>query len=201
MSHSSLESTHSARWFVLLAAVAVTAAAVVAGHAFARPLDVPYVPTPEPVVNKMLELAQVKSDDYLIDLGSGDGRIPIAAAKTYGVRAMGVDIDPVRIQEAKANAEKAKVTDKVEFVEQDLFKTDLSKATVITMYLLERINLKLRPELQKLKPGTRIVSHSFSMGDWLPHKKEVVDGRSVYLWIVGENTIQTQAPGDGTSAN
>ncbi len=150
-------------------------------------LDVPYVPTPQSVVDKMLDIAKVTGEDYLIDLGSGDGRIPIAAAKRFGAKGMGVEIDPVRVQEAKFNAVNARVEDKVEFRKQDLFETDLSKATVLTMYLLPRINLQLRPRiLNELKPGTRVVSHSFDMGDWKPDQKVKVDGRTIYLWIVPE---------------
>jgi hypothetical protein len=150
-------------------------------------LDAPYVPTPPSVVAKMLEIAKVTGEDYLIDLGSGDGRIPIAAAKRFGAKAMGVDIDAARVQEAKTNAINARVADMVEFRKQDLFETDLSKATVLTMYLLPRVNLQLRPRiLNDLKPGTRVVSHSFDMGDWKPDQKVKVDGRTIYLWIVPE---------------
>jgi hypothetical protein len=153
-----------------------------------RPKDVPYVPTPQTVVDAMLELAQVKENDVLYDLGSGDGRIPITAAQKYGTRGVGVDIDPERIEEANANAQKAGVTDKVKFVQQDLFKTDFSEATVVTLYLLPDINLKLRPKLlQDLKPGTRIVSHSFDMGDWAPQQTiQVAGGGTIYLWVVPE---------------
>jgi trans-aconitate methyltransferase len=150
-------------------------------------LDVPYVPTPQSVVNKMLDIAKVNDKDYLIDLGSGDGRILIAAAKRFGAKGMGVDIDAARIQEAKTNAINARVEDKVEFRKQDLFETDLRKATVLTMYLLPRVNLQLRPRiLNELKPGTRVVSHNFDMGDWQPDQKIKVDGRTIYLWIVPE---------------
>ena len=150
-------------------------------------LDVPYVPTPLSVVDMMLDMAKVTGEDYLIDLGSGDGRIPIAAARRFGTKGMGVEIDPVRVQEAKTNAVNARVADKVEFRKQDLFETDLSQATVLTMYLLPRVNLQLRPRiLNTLKPGTRVVSHSFDMGDWKPDEKIIVDGRPIYLWIVPE---------------
>jgi tRNA G37 N-methylase Trm5 len=135
----------------------------------------------------MVEVAEVKSGDVLIDLGSGDGRIPITAAKKYSVSGIGVDLNPVRVKEAKEAAEKAGVSDKVEFREEDLFKTDLSKATVITMYLLNKVNMQLKPTLMKLKPGTRIVSHAFDMGDWQPDKTAKVDGRDVYMWIVRED--------------
>ena len=182
MSHFSLP----ARSLGVLAAVAMSIVALAGARADARELDVPFVPTPQAVVEKMLEMADVKEGDYLIDLGSGDGRIPVTAAKKYGINALGVDLNPVRVQEANENAKREKVTDKVEFREEDLFKTDLSKATVITMYLLNSVNMKLRPEILKLKPGTRIVSHSFGMGDWKPDQEEVVEGRTVYMWVVPE---------------
>lgn len=175
----------------LVALAAALLAAALPGRGGARQLDVPYFPTPQPVVDKMLEMAEVKSGDVLIDLGSGDGRIPITAAKKHGVRALGVDLDPQRIMDANENAKREKVTDKVEFREQDLFETDLSQATVITMYLLGSINMKLRPRLMQLKPGTRIVSHSFGMGDWEPDRTERVDGRTIYLWIVREGMGDT----------
>lgn len=178
-----------------LAIAAVVAVTFAANRVVARELDVPYVPTPQAVVEKMLEMADVKEGDYLIDLGSGDGRIPVTAAKKYGIRALGVDLNPVRIQEAKENAKREKVTDKVEFREEDLFQTDLSKATVITMYLLNSVNMKLRPEILKLKPGTRIVSHSFGMGDWQPDETAKVQGRTVYMWIVPEEAPKL-APDD-----
>ena len=144
-------------------------------------------PRPQSVVDKMLDIAKVAGEDHLIDLGSGDGRIPIAAAKRFGAKGMGVDIDGARVQEAKTNAVNARVADKVEFKKQDLFETDLSKATVLTMYLLPRVNLQLRPRiLNQLKPGTRVVSHSFDMGDWKPDQTTKVDGRTIYLWIVPE---------------
>lgn len=147
-------------------------------------LDVPYVPTPIEVVDAMLKVAKVGKNDVLYDLGSGDGRIPITAAKRFGTRGFGVDIDPERIKEANVNAKKAGVSDRVKFAQQDLFKTDLSKATVITLYLLPRINLQLRPKLLKLKPGTRIVSHAFDMGDWKPDRVLTVKGTNVYFWTV-----------------
>ncbi|MBD1856870.1 MULTISPECIES: SAM-dependent methyltransferase [Leptolyngbya] len=149
-------------------------------------LDVPYVPTPTEVVDAMLKVAKVGKNDVLYDLGSGDGRIPITAAKRFGTRGFGVDIDPQRIQEANANAQKEGVSDLVKFAQQDLFKTDLSKATVISLYLLPRINLELRPKLLQLKPGTRIVSHAFDMGDWKPDQVVNVGGTTVYYWVVPE---------------
>lgn len=147
-------------------------------------LDVIYVPTPQEVVEKMLEMAKVTKDDYVIDLGSGDGRIPITAAKKYGATAFGIDLNPQRIQEAQENLKKEKLGGKVTFKEGNLFEEDLTKADVISMYLLTSINLKLRPELLKLEPGTRIVSHAFDMGDWQADQRESVVGKTAYLWIV-----------------
>ena len=150
-----------------------------------KKLDVPYVPTPQSVVDAMLKLAAVTKNDVLYDLGCGDGRIVITAAKNNGARGVGVDIDPERIKEANANAQKAGVSERVKFLEQDLFQTDFKEASVVTLYLLPDINLKLRPKLQsELKPGTRIVSHAFDMCDWQPDKTENVDGRTIYLWTI-----------------
>jgi SAM-dependent methyltransferase len=153
-----------------------------------RQPDVPYVPTPQPVVDAMLQLAQVNKNDVIYDLGSGDGRIPITAAQRFGIRGVGVDINPQRIQEANANAQKAGVTDRVQFRQQDLFQTDLREASVVSLYLLPDVNLKLRPKLlRELRPGTRIVSHAFDMGDWKPQQVQQVDGKTIYLWVVPEN--------------
>jgi ubiquinone/menaquinone biosynthesis C-methylase UbiE len=149
--------------------------------------DVPFVPTPEKVVDRMLEVAKVGPNDVVYDLGSGDGRIVIAAAKKHGARGVGIDIDPERVKEARANARSAGVSDRVEFREADLFKTDLSEATVVTLYLLSSVNLQLRPKLlSELKPGTRIVSHAFDMGDWKPLKTEKVGSSTLYYWVVPE---------------
>lgn len=148
-------------------------------------LDVPYVPTRPEVVNAMLKLANVTSKDVVYDLGCGDGRIVITAAKKYGASGKGIDINPERIAEAKANAAEAKVGDKVKFVVADLFKTDFSPASVVTLYLLNSVNMRLRPLLlSQLKPGTRIVSHAFDMGDWKPEKTLEVDGATIYLWTI-----------------
>lgn len=154
-----------------------------------RTPDVPYVPTPQTVVDEMLKLASVTKNDVVYDLGSGDGRIVITAAKKYGARGIGVDINPERVKEANANAIVAGVTDKVKFLEQDLFETDLKEASVVTLYLLPAVNLKLRPKLWKeLKPGTRVVSHSFDMGDWKPEKSVEVNGATLYFWVVPKQT-------------
>lgn len=149
-----------------------------------RTPDVIFVPTPPEVVDAMLQVAKVGPSDVLYDLGSGDGRIPITAAKRYGTRGVGVDIDPERIKEANDNAKSAGVTDKVTFIQGDLFQQDLSQATVISLYLLPSLNMKLRPTLLKLKPGTRIVSHSFDMGNWAPDQTLNINGRAVYFWTV-----------------
>jgi precorrin-6B methylase 2 len=147
--------------------------------------DVPYVPTREEVVNGMLKLADVKKGDILYDLGCGDGRIVVTAAQKFGTRGVGIDIDPQRIKEANENAQKAGVADRVKFIEGDLFEAKMSDATVVTLYLLPSVNLKLRPKLMRdLKPGTRIVSHSFDMGDWKPEKEIEVDGERIYFWTI-----------------
>lgn len=172
----------------MLRAFAVAVLVILAPPASAQPArapDVIFVPTPQELVDDMLCLAGVKKGDVLYDLGSGDGRIPITAARRYGVRAVGIDIDPDRIREANENARKAGVTKLVEFRNEDLFQASWKEATVITLYLLPDLNLKLRPRLLKeLKPGTRIVSHQFDMGDWKPDKKLEVNGRTVYLWTI-----------------
>jgi precorrin-6B methylase 2 len=154
-----------------------------------REPDVIFVPTPPEVVDAMLKTANVTKDDVVYDLGCGDGRIPVAAARDFGARrAVGVDIDPQRIKEANENVKAANVGDRVEIRQDDLFTTDISEATVVTLYLLPTLNVKLMPKLQsELKPGTRIVSHSFDMqGQWKPEKEVDVDGRKVYLWTVPE---------------
>jgi tRNA G37 N-methylase Trm5 len=176
----------SNRRLILVSLVPCTAALVVALQTASTDskLDVPFVPTPEPVVEQMLELAAVGPRDVVYDLGSGDGRIVVAAAKR-GARAVGIDLDPDRVREARANARRAGVEGRVEFRQGDLFEVDLRPATVVTMYLLPDVNLELRPKLMReLKSGTRVVSHSFDMGDWKPTRTVEVDGRKVYLWIV-----------------
>jgi ribosomal protein L11 methylase PrmA len=150
-----------------------------------RTPDVIFVPTPPEVVAAMLKLAKVGPKDVVYDLGSGDGRIPISAVKDYNAdRAIGIDIDPQRIKEATANLASSGITgNRVRFLNQDLFTTDISEATVVTLYLLPTLNLKLLPKFQKeLKPGTRIVSHSFDMGDWKPEQTLEVAGRNIYFW-------------------
>ncbi|MDQ3369224.1 MAG: methyltransferase domain-containing protein [Myxococcota bacterium] len=150
-----------------------------------RKPDVIYVPTPEPVVKRMLTMAKVGPKDVVYDLGCGDGRIVIAAARDFGARGVGIDIDPQRVKEARANVEKAGVGDKVEIRQGDLFKLDLAPASVVTLYLLETLNEKLRPKLQReLRPGSRVVSQSFSMGTWQPAEEDTVNGTKVYLWNI-----------------
>jgi SAM-dependent methyltransferase len=148
--------------------------------------SVPYVPTPQNVVDRMLQVANVTKNDVVYDLGSGDGRIVVTAAQRYGARGVGIDINPTRIQEANANAQRAGVTDRVQFRQQDLFQTNLNEATVVTLYLLPSVNEELRPKLLSLRPGTRIVSHSFDMGDWKPEQTIEVNGSTIYFWRVPE---------------
>jgi SAM-dependent methyltransferase len=181
---------------LVTSALALALSVVVAGSGGAqqqlKPLDrepeVPYVPTHDMIVAEMLKVAKVGKNDVLYDLGSGDGRIPITAAKKFGTRGVGVDIDPARITEARANAVKAGVADKVTFKQQDLFETDIKEATVVTLYLLPEVNLRLRPKLlADLKPGTRIVSHNYDMGDWKPLQTltvKVPEEHTIYYWVV-----------------
>jgi precorrin-6B methylase 2 len=175
---------------------AVTALGVLAAsRAFGQPAavrapDVPYEPSPPEVVRAMLELAGVTSRDVVYDLGSGDGRIVIAAAREFGARSVGIDIDPKRIEESNENARRANVADRVKFVQGDLFESDFSEATVVTLFLWPHINMKLRPKLMALRPGTRIVSHVHDLGDWKPTRSVKVmteNGRErqLYLWTVG----------------
>lgn len=179
------------RTLLLTAAVGSGMMLLPFGRAFAQStprLDVPYVPTPQEVVDKMLEMAKVGKNDTLFDLGCGDGRIVVTAAKKLGARGTGIDIDPTRIAEAKENAKKAGVSERAQFRVGDLFKTDFSSATVVTLYLLPTINAKLRPQLWKqLKVGTRVVSHAFDMGtEWPAERTEEVDGRTIYYWTITE---------------
>ena len=149
-----------------------------------RPADVIYIPTPAEVVTAMLRLANVGPADIVYDLGSGDGRIVIAAVKEFGAaRGVGIELDPARVQEANVLARQAGISNRVEFRRQDLFETDLREATVVALYLGDVVNLRLRPKLQaELKPGARVVSHAFGMGDWRPDREQTVSGRTVFLW-------------------
>jgi len=168
-------------------------AALLTAHAFAqapartKEPDVIYVPTPQPVVEAMLELAQVKAEDVVYDLGSGDGRIVITAAKTFGARGVGVEMDAALVKKARENAAAAGVSDRVRFVTADLFTTDLRPASVVTLYLLQSLNERLRPKLvRELKPGARVVSHVFNMGpEWPPGRTITVDRSRVFLWRMG----------------
>ena len=161
----------------------------ITGYSQEREPDVYYVPTPEEVVIEMLQMAHVTQNDIVYDLGCGDGRIVITAAKVFGARGVGVDIDPVRIKESNENARKAGVTDRVKFIEQDLFKADISEATVVSLYLYPELNLRLRPKLfRELRPGTRIVSHEFDMDDWKPDNMGTV--RNVKLYYKPNPTVK-----------
>jgi cyclopropane fatty-acyl-phospholipid synthase-like methyltransferase len=149
-----------------------------------RQPDAVYAPTPQNVVDAMLRLARVTSADVVYDLGSGDGRIPISAARDYGARGVGIDIDPLRIREANDNLSRAGIRALVHFVQQDLFQANITEATVVTLYLGTRVNEQLIPKLKaELRPGTRIVSHQFTMGDrWPPERSQEINGLMIYLW-------------------
>jgi len=170
---------------LFLALALASAPLILAQSERVHELDVPYVPSPGSIVNGMLKLADVHKGDVVYDLGCGDGRIVIAAAKDFGARGVGVDLNPDRIKEANENARKAGVTGLVSFREGDLFNATMDDATVVTLYLLPSVNLRLKPKLLRdLKAGTRVVSHSFDMGDWKPAREIEVDGRKLYLWII-----------------
>ena len=147
--------------------------------------DVPYVPTPQFVVNKMLEVAQVDQNDYLIDLGSGDGRVVITAAKTHGAKALGIELKKDLVSKSRDKAKRKGVEHRVNFKNKNLFETNLRKANVVTMYLLPEVNLRLRSRLlNQLKPGSRVVSHAFDMGHWEPDKKMTIKGNQIYYWVI-----------------
>jgi ribosomal protein L11 methylase PrmA len=177
------------RWLtvplVLTLVAAVVAATGADGPVVTRPPDVHFVPTPQAVVDEMLRMAGVTASDVVYDLGSGDGRIPITAALRYGARGVGYDIDPEMVREARDNARRSGVADRVRFVHADLFQSEFGEATVVTLYLLPSLNLRLRPKLlSDLRPGTRIVSHAFDMGDWNPEQTIEVAGRTIYYWTI-----------------
>jgi len=151
--------------------------------------DVIWVPTPDEVVQRMLRMAQVTANDYVVDLGAGDGKIAIAAAKTMGARSLGIEYNPDMAKHAQRNVEKAGVQGKAKVVQGDIFASDFTSATVITMYLLPALNMKLRPQILAMRPGTRVVSHSFTMEDWEPDETSSMDGRRAYLWIVPANVM------------
>jgi SAM-dependent methyltransferase len=189
----------SKRWLaVLVSAIAVAAASgcdrsPAPGQAALRAPDVAYEPTPYSVVAEMLKLAQVGANDVVYDLGCGDGRIVIAAVKQFGARGVCVDIDPQRIEESRANAQRSGTAGRIVFVHQDLFETDIGDATVVTLFLWPSVNQKLRPKLRReLKPGTRVVSYVHSMGDWPPQEARNVESarasRKLFLWIVPPDT-------------
>src|SRR6266446_8644184 len=184
--------------WALVAALVMPSSVVAQG--VDKELDTPYVPTPQAVVDRMLELAQVKSGDTVIDLGSGDGRIMITAAQKYGARGFGVELDPRLVRRSNDEARRAGVADRVKFLQQDLFKTDFHEADVLTLYLLPDVNMALRPKiLAELKPGTRVVSHDYDMGVWRPDAEETMPAPDkkvgmrkesmVYLWI-GPGRVQ-----------
>jgi SAM-dependent methyltransferase len=178
------------KMLLLLVLLLASATAPVAAQEPEFELDVHWVPTPHVVVERMLQLANVGPDDVVYDLGCGDGRLVITAAQKFGARGVGIDIDPARIEESRQNARNAGVDDRVQFRKEDLFEADISEATVVTLYLLGRLNVRLRPKLLKeLRPGTRIVSHAFSMGDWEPQEEISVDGARVFLWTVPEEPL------------
>jgi ubiquinone/menaquinone biosynthesis C-methylase UbiE len=169
-----------------VAALMALGCAVLAQSATSTAPDVIYVPTPQPVVEAMLEVAGVKPGDVVYDLGSGDGRIPITAAKKYGARGVGIEIDPALVRKATENAAAAGVSDRVRFLTENLFTADISQATVVTLYLLQSINERLRPKLvRELNPGTRVVSHVFNMGpEWPPEQSLMIGASPVFLWTI-----------------
>ena len=151
--------------------------------------DVIWVPTPDEVVDRMLRMAQVTQNDYVVDLGAGDGKIAIAAAKKMGARSLGIEYNPDMAKHAQRNVEKAGVSTRAKIIQGDIFASDFTTATVVTMYLLPALNIKLRPQILAMRPGTRVVSHSFNMEDWEPDETSSMDGRRAYLWIVPANVM------------
>jgi len=169
----------------LVLVLAVTFVAPRFGTTSEVKLDVPYVPTPEAVVDEMLKVANFRETNILYDLGSGDGRIVIAAAQRYGAHGVGIEIDPARIRESTENARRAGVAHLVRFVQGDIFEANFREATVVTMYLQPDVNMRIRPRLLgELRPGTRIVSHNYDLGDWTPQKAISVGAHTVYFWVV-----------------
>jgi hypothetical protein len=160
--------------------------------------DVIWVPTPQSLVERMLQMAKTTAKDYVVDLGSGDGRTVITAAKKFGANALGIEYNPDMVELSKRNAQKEGVADKAQFMRADIFQTDFSKATVLTLYLLPSLNLKLRPTILNMRPGTRVVSHAFTMDDWSPDQVESSEGRTAYMWIVPakvDGTWRLEVPG------
>jgi SAM-dependent methyltransferase len=199
--------SHTRRSLLLGTAAGACLALVPGGTPFAQAaqsmppapprLDVPYVPTPQDVVDRMLAVAKVGKDDVVYDLGCGDGRIVVTAASRFGARGVGIDINPERIAEARTNAKKAGVAQRVDLRVANLFDTDLSPATVVTLYLLPNINVKLRPQLwRQLRVGSRVVSHAFDMGaDWPPEQTVDASGRTIYMWTISAAQKAAAAPG------
>jgi precorrin-6B methylase 2 len=158
-----------------------------------RYTDVPFVSTSQRLVDAMLAVADVKQDDVLIDLGSGDGRIVITAAKRYGIRATGIEIVPELVRESEKTARELGVTEKVRFINGDLFGQDLRQASIVTVFLTPGVNLRLRPKLlRELRPGTRVVSHTFNMGSWAPSKTVQIDNDQVYLWVIPDENLRSK---------
>jgi SAM-dependent methyltransferase len=175
-------------WIVCLILLCLICSQAHPQRSVKREPDVHWEPSPPEAVQAILKLADVRKNDIVYDLGCGDGRIVIAAAKDFGARGVGIDIDPVRIAESNKNANEAGVKKRVKFREEDLFEADFRDATVVTLFLWPSLNLKLMPILkQQLKPGTRVVSYIHDMGDWTPDKETVVNGRPVYLWIISHS--------------
>ena len=196
-----------------IVSVAVAALLATAGLAYAQKpefkpyvgqqgKDVVWVPTPDEVVDRMLTMAQTKPEDYVVDLGAGDGKIAIAAAKKFGAKSMGVEYNPDMVKLGQKNAQAAGVAAKAQIVHGDIFATDFTQATVLTMYLLPSLNMRLRPQILAMRPGTRVVTHAFNMEDWEPDESSDVDGRRVYFWVVPANVAGRWAlefTGGGTS--
>ena len=184
---SGLHGWPPARWWILAAWLLAMSAPAAQEARYPGNLDVPYVPTHQATVEAMLRVAGVGPNDFVIDLGCGDGRILVTAARKYGARGFGVDLDPQRVKESLAHAKAAGVSDRARFFQRNLFETRIAEATVVTLYLLPRVNIELRPRLlAELKPGTRVVSHDFDMGDWKPDLRTTVRGTSgtVYYWLI-----------------
>ena len=196
--------------FRLIAAAAVAALLSTTAVAQTKPYepqvgqagkDVIWVPTPDEIVERMLRMAQVTPNDYVVDLGAGDGKIAIMAAKKFGAKSLGIEFNPEFAKFAQSNVEKAGVADKSRVQQGDIFATDFKAATVVTMYLLPALNLKLRPTILTMRPGTRVVSHSFTMDDWEADETSSVDGRRAYFWVVPANvqgTWRLSIPGGET---
>src|SRR6266852_4319109 len=181
-----------------LIVIAIAIATVLLAQADQPYSDVPYVPTPASVVDAMLDLAGINAGDVLVDLGSGDGRIVVTAAKRFGIKAIGVEIEPNLVRKSEQLALQEGVDGKAKFVRADLFEYDLRAASVVTMYLTPGVNLRLRSKLlTELKPGTRVISHRFDLGSWIPAKTIKLEGDEIYLWVVPMNgAIRTTAPSE-----